>query len=384
MPELEACYRLFFQIKGGVALSQWLILSALTLSSGTGIRLKGIEKGLAYHGQSVCLVGIGERDHGGSAVRNAQVKKSHRPLVTALKLFLANMRAVIRIRPKYCIASKPLPHTVVPALLAKWLGAVIFLDFDDLESGYWHDRFWWPFLRFMERISPRLFQFTCVHTEELAEEARAGSKIHPRRILRLNQGVDVALFSPSKEQHPPARPVVLFAAHLGVAAEGLHFVLNGFRKVAEKSAGLLLLVVGDGPLLPLFERQAHRLLLNGKVVFGGQVKHERMPRVMGLARAAVNYTPPENAASRYRASVKVREYLSMGLPVATNIVGSDLESFSSFLDVFEAGDTADFARAVEQALARGRREDAQRDLKNNWAWEVVVAGFLDQLRQLKG
>ncbi|MBW1946266.1 MAG: hypothetical protein JRJ51_26155 [Deltaproteobacteria bacterium] len=68
----------------------------------------------------------------------------------------------------------------------------------------------------------------------------------------------------------------------------------------------------------------------------------------------------------------------MGLPVATNIVGSDLKSFSPLLEVFEAGNTESFARAVEQALTRGWSENAQRELKNNWAWEVVVG-----LRQLK-
>jgi glycosyltransferase involved in cell wall biosynthesis len=106
-----------------------------------------------------------------------------------------------------------------------------------------------------------------------------------------------------------------------------------------------------------------------------------MPEVMVLARAAVNYNPPENTAIRYRASVKVREYLNMGLPVATNIVGSDLEPFSPFLEVFEAGNTESFARAVEQVLARGWSEDAQRELKNNWAWEVVVGKFLNQLEE---
>jgi glycosyltransferase involved in cell wall biosynthesis len=362
-------------------LNQWLILSSLTLSSGTGIRLKGIAKGLGQHGKPVCLVGAGERGHESSKVKYIQVKTSDRLLVTVLKLFLANLSTVIRIRPKYCIASKPLPHTVLPALLARCLGAVIFLDFDDLESGYWQDRFWWPFLRFLEKVSPRLFQFTCVHTNELAEEAAKVARINPNRILRLNQGVDVTLFFPEKTENFPHRQVILYAAHLGVAAMGLHFILRGFRKVADKDTDTILLVIGSGSLLPLFKKEVERLQLNGKVVFGGQMKHELMPKVMGLARAAVNYTPPENTASRYRASVKVREYLKMGLPVATNIVGSDLEPFSPLLEIFEAGNTESFARAVEQALARGWSEDAQSELKNNWAWEVVVEKFLNQMAE---
>ena len=364
-------------------MSQWLILSSLTLSSGTGIRLKGIAKGLARHGHGVWLVGTGEGDHSSVGVSYVQAGGSPHPLVTALKLFLANLGAVIRLRPEYCIASKPLPHTIVPALLSRLLGAVILLDFDDLESGYWRRRIWWPLFRFIEMVSPRLFHFTCVHTKELAQEVINRSRLQPNRVLRLNQGVDVALFSPKEADEVPAKPVILYAAHLGVAAAGLHFILSGFRNVAEKSPDTILLVIGGGPLLPLFKKEAERLDLNGKVVFGGQMKHEVMPKVMGLARAAVNYTPPENTASRYRASVKVREYLNMGLPVATNIVGSDLKSFSPFLEVFEAGNTKSFARAVEQALARGWSEDAHRELKNNWSWEVVVASFLRQLRQMK-
>ena len=362
-------------------MSRWLILSSLTLSSGTGIRLKGIAKGLAHCGYEVWLVGDGERDHSIVGMRYVQVAGSVHPLVTALKLFFANLGAVIRIRPEYCIASKPLPHTVVPALLARWFGAVTFLDFDDLESGYWQGRFWLPLLRFWETVSPRLFHYTCVHTEELAEEAKERAKIPTRRIMRLDQGVDVALFSPRETEEVPAKPVVLYAAHLGVAAEGLNFVLHGLRYVAAKGTGVILLVIGGGSLLPSFQKEVKRLRLNGKVVFGGQIEHRHMPKVMGLARAAVNYTPPENVASRYRASVKVREYLNMGLPVATNIVGSDLKSFSPFLEVFEAGNTEGFARAVKQALAQGWSEDAQSELKNNWAWEVVVEKFLNQMAE---
>jgi glycosyltransferase involved in cell wall biosynthesis len=312
---------------------------------------------------------------------HVQVAGSVHSLVTALKLFLANLGAVIRIRPEYCIASKALPHTVVPALLARWFGAVTFLDFDDLESGYWQGRFWLPLLRFWETVSPRLLHYTCVHTEELAEETYESARIPRSSIMRLNQGVDVALFSPRETEEVPAKPVVLYAAHLGVAAAGLHFILSGFCKVAEKGTDTILLVIGGGPLLPLFKKEVERLHLNGKVVFGGQMKHELMPKVMGLARAAVNYTPPENVASLYRASVKVREYLSMGLPVVTNLVGSDLNSFMEFLEVFEAGDIEGFAQGVEQALARGRNEDAQAELKNKWAWEVVVGKFLNQLEE---
>jgi glycosyltransferase involved in cell wall biosynthesis len=365
-------------------LSQWLILSSVTLSSGTGIRLKGIANGLSCNGNGVYLVGAGDYHPAAPGVKHIQVKGSALTLVMALRLLVANLEAVIRIRPDYCIASKPLPHTVIPALLAKWLGAVTLLDFDDLESGYWQGRFWLPLLRFWETISPRLLHSTCVHTEELAQEVTDRAGLDSNRVLRLDQGVDVHLFSPWKNEDLPANRVILYAAHLGVAAEGLHFVLKGFKILVEKRNDTILLVVGAGPLLPRFHQEVQAMGLNGMVVFAGQLHHNLMPKVMRLARAAVNYNPPENQASRYRASVKVREYLAMGLPVATNIVGSDLSSFTPLLQVFEAGDMEGFAAAVERALAQGPKEDNDQELRENWAWEAVVGRFLYQLGEHRG
>ena len=362
-------------------MSSWLILSSLTLSSGTGIRLKGIANGLARNGNRVYTVGTGEYDHIAKGVRYIQVKGEAGPIITALKLFLANCWAVLRTRPDFCIASKPLPQSVIPGLFARVKGAVTLLDFDDLESAYWQGRPWQRLLKFLERISPRLFHFTSVHTEELAKETAERAKMSPRRILRLNQGVDVELFSSAEIENEPVRSVILYAAHLGVAAEGLSFVLEGFRSLARKDPHLLLLVVGGGPLLPRFQAKTRGLGLNNRVVFAGHVDHRFMPRVMRFSRAAVNYLEPESLASRYRASVKVREYLTMGLPVATNVVGSDLSPFLPFLEVFATGDVEGFARAVEQALKRGVRRDAQEELRQNWAWEVVVDKFLSELRQ---
>jgi glycosyltransferase involved in cell wall biosynthesis len=259
------------------------------------------------------------------------------------------------------------------------MGGLTLLDFDDLESAYWQDRPWRFLLGFMERAFPRLFHCTCVHTRELAEEVRGLTGLRASRILRLNQGVELGLFAPRGLEHS-RRCVLLYAAHLGVAALGLNFVLEGFRVLARTRDDVLLLVAGGGSLLQHFHRKTRELGLAGRVVFAGHVSHARMAAVMNLARAAVNYAPPESRASRYRASVKVREYLATGLPVATNVVGSDLVAFLPFLEVFEANSTEGFALAVERALARGYHNEAKRALAADWAWEVVVARFLREFQ----
>ena len=156
---------------------------------------------------------------------------------------------------------------------------------------------------------------------------------------------------------------------------------EGFRNLAQKNKNAILLVVGSGPLLHQFRKTAQKLQLDERVVFGGNISHHLMPEVMGLARVAVNYTSPDKPANRYRASIKVREYLAMGLPVATNLVGSDLIPFRPFLQLFDAGDLEGFALAVERGLEQGRSNAASREIRKNWAWEVVVNKFLQELQQ---
>jgi glycosyltransferase involved in cell wall biosynthesis len=363
-----------------LALSRWLILSSITLSSGTGIRIKGIANGLVRNGIQVCLVGAGEHGDLATSVKYIQVRGRTTTLATALRLFLANLWAVVRTRPDFCLASKPLPHSVLPALVARWLGADTFLDFDDLESGYWQGRLWGPLLVLMEKLFPKLLHRTCVHTQELAEEVETRARLGRSRVVRLDQGVEIGLFTPRKSNHYTARPVALYAAHLGVAAEGLHFVLEGFHRLEKKNINVMLLVVGGGPLAHRFHQKVRHLRLEKMVLFFDQLPHRLMPEVMNLARVAVNYTSPDNPASRYRASVKVREYLAMGLPVATNFVGSDLTPFVPFLEVFKEGDVEAFALAVERVLDQGRSEEACRELREKWAWEVVVGRFLRELQ----
>ena len=362
-------------------MSQWLILSSLTLSSGTGIRLKGIANGLARNGNRVYIVGTGEYDHIAKGVNYIQIKGEAGPIITALRLFVANFWAVVRTHPDFCIASKPLPHSVIPGLCARVMGAVTLLDFDDLESAYWQGRPWQPLLRLMEKLFPRLLHCTCVHTHELAEEVKSQAGLRPSCVLKLEQGIEPSLFKPQKADYYTKGSVVLYAAHLGVAAEGLHFVLQGFRSLASQGKDFTLLVVGGGPSFPRFSKRVQKLGLEGRVVFAGQIPHRQMPKVMSLARAAVNYLPPESPASRYRASVKVREYLAMGLPVATNLAGSDLTAFLPFLHVFEAGDVDEFVQTMERAIAQGRSQDSSRELRENWSWEVVVGKFLHELKE---
>jgi glycosyltransferase involved in cell wall biosynthesis len=233
----------------------------------------------------------------------------------------------------------------------------------------------------MERLLPKLLHRTCVHTQELAEEVEIRARLRRSRVVRLDQGVEIGLFTPRKSNHYPARPVALYAAHLGAAAEGLQFVLEGFHRLEKKNVKVMLLVVGGGSLAHQFRQKVRQLRLDKMVVFSGQLPHRLMPKVMNLARVAVNYTPPDNPASRYRASVKVREYLAMGLPVATNFVGSDLTPFVPFLEVFKEGDVEGFAFAVERMLDQGRCEEACRELREKWAWEVVVGRFIREFQQ---
>jgi glycosyltransferase involved in cell wall biosynthesis len=75
----------------------------------------------------------------------------------------------------------------------------------------------------------------------------------------------------------------------------------------------------------------------------------------------------------------VREYLSAGLPVATNVAGSDLKSFEEFVEKFEPGDPISFARALECALKKGENPGARAKIGVRWSWDAVAKRFLKEL-----
>jgi len=106
------------------------------------------------------------------------------------------------------------------------------------------------------------------------------------RVVVVNNGVDCKRFRPDVDpSHVQARFgtkgrfVVLFVGALTRwhGYKGLGVLLNAMKLAARSVPSILLLIVGEGDLRPMYEREAHELGLSGNVTFVGDAPDEELP-----------------------------------------------------------------------------------------------------------
>jgi len=126
---------------------------------------------------------------------------------------------------------------------------------------------------------------------------------------------------------------------------GPELLLDAIRRVPE----VTLLVIGDGPEHPEFERRVRQLGLTDRVVMVGRVPYASMPDWL----AAVDISVVADERTGVASPMKLLEYMAMGL----GIVAPDLPNIRDLLThdqdgwLFHPGDAADLSAGI-CALAR--------------------------------
>jgi glycosyltransferase involved in cell wall biosynthesis len=208
-------------------------------------------------------------------------------------------------------------------------------------------------------------------------------------IIFLPQGVDYDSFQEGERDMELVRAlgldncqVLVYTASLGITSN-LEPTLAAVRDVIEHRKDIRLLVIGGGARLDEYRRLVKDMGIDDYVVFTGHIPHHQVPGYMALGHVALNYLD-DNEANKHRASIKVREYLALGMPVVCNLVG-DTFLFSNYVLPFEDLDTyrAQILRALEKRdevkVAAGRAFIAQ-----NYDWAKIIPEFERALRAIVG
>jgi len=360
-----------------------LILSSVGLDSGTGLRVSGIAEALAKLGHEVYLTGscLTERlPH----VNYLAIKKrcGIRKYVFSM---LSNIRFSKMVKADVIIASKAHPVSCLPAMLAKGKAKLI-LDFDDLEHTYWKNPFKIAFFMAAEKFFAKNFDYVTTHNENLKKYISRKLGLKESRIIFLAQGIRTSMFT-KRETNLAERlglknkKVIIYAAHLGVAASDLDVVFEALKGLSREDARLL--VIGDGVKLSYYKGMAVEMGIKDRVVFAGHVKHDAMPEYMSIADAAVNFMR-DSPANRCRASIKIREYLAFGLPTICNMFGPDLENFRGFVYDFKAHDIKSFENGIVRALKNRDKKDEAKKYMQKWDWDTIARGFEKELEIIIG
>ena len=396
-----------------------LFLSALTSDSGSGVRFWNMARVVADAGWPVTFVerlpaGLPARAHPGIAYvgipesRRGGAQASH-PTIgagadrltdspsdvpppvgpSAVGLAAAVLRAtrqgqrIARSRPWRAVyALKPMPNSVLPALAAARGGARIVLDVDDLDFEYYPPGLQRRLVRRGFRRWPRRFDAVSYHAAPLHQYLEAEAGVAPERLRRIPQGVDLDVFAAPPTPLPPEiarftghRPTIVYMASLGITSD-FGDVLPVLGRILARRPDWGLLVLGHGVRLAEYREQA--AVLGDRIHFAGYIDHAAVPAILRACRAGFHYLRPEGA-NRYRAVMKIREYLAAGLPVVAN-PSADTGDFAAFIALAE--DEAGWERALAAAVAgeaAARTTAGQRHVSETLAWSRLAPDILDIL-----
>lgn len=116
----------------------------------------------------------------------------------------------------------------------------------------------------------------------------------------------------------------------------------------------------------------------GNVRFMGFVPHDDLPRF--IAASSVGIVPYKRTFnSDVILTLKILEFLAMGVPVVTTGLLSVQDIFGKFEEVTIADGPHCFSEAIVQSLARPRRTEAMEFVRNNFSWDRVTTTMVEEI-----
>jgi teichuronic acid biosynthesis glycosyltransferase TuaC len=201
----------------------------------------------------------------------------------------------------------------------------------------------------------------------------------------VHNGVDDRLFCPSSDRRALRRD-------LGLPEEGLYWIsvcrlhpakgtaelLGAFTRLAEKSAHVRLLLVGDGPEAASLQRKLMERGLADRVVLAGRRAPEEVARWLQAADAFVLASHAEGLPN------VVLEAMASGLPVVATDVGGTNEAVVHGVSGLlvphrEVGALAEaMARVSEDhELAARFGAEARKRVERNFGWRASALRWID-------
>jgi glycosyltransferase involved in cell wall biosynthesis len=190
-------------------------------------------------------------------------------------------------------------------------------------------------------------------SETLGRQLREAG-VKPDRICVLPNAVNTRLFRMGLDGTPVRQ-------HLGLDGRftvgfvgtfkrwhGVDLLLAAFRDLHRADPSTHLLLVGDGPLRPQFEKEVREAGLLQAVTFTGAVRHQDIPNYVAAMDVAIAPYPASDGF--YYSPLKIFEYMAAGRAVVASRVGQVAEVIVDGVTglLFEAGDTESLVNCIRR------------------------------------
>lgn len=182
----------------------------------------------------------------------------------------------------------------------------------------------------------------------------SGEGIRPEKIVVMTNGVNRERFTRNGDSaalrsrlHLDGKTVIGFVGWFR-NWHGLDLLLEAFHRGQFPQHGAALLLIGDGPFMPVLQDYVKTHNLQDSVIFTGPLPHDRVPVYLDLVDIAV-----QPAANEYCCPMKVLEYMGM----AKAIVAPRQENIEEIVSdgeqavLFTRGDVPSMTAALSRMLS---------------------------------
>jgi len=285
------------------------------------------------------------------------------------------------------IALKPYPNTMYPILLKKLTGAKAIIDIDDLDTC--DTGIMGKIMKIVQRPFLKYFDLILVHNENLFHLVTEKLGLPKNKVLQIEQGVDLEIFKSLENKkeirknlgYENKEKLLVYTGHLNVASH-LKDILEAFKLIINQDKNIKLIIVGGGPDVKYYKNLVKEMGLENFVDMTGYIdSQEKITQYLNIADACVVYYPAEDF-NKYRCSMKLREYLAVGIPAVCNNFG-DLSNFKEYTYSFNTGDMQAFKKMISKAIygPDGREKKGKEFVKSNMSWDSITKKIDERIKK---
>ena len=231
----------------------------------------------------------------------------------------------------------------------------------------------------------------CV-SETLKEILVRDFNISAEKIVLVPNGVDVNFINP--ERHAPKRIfpgfTIGFVGSL-YAWAGLDILFEALHELRAEGLELSLVIVGDGAMKAIWEKQVQQLGLDNHVAFLGRLSSSLVPQYIAGFDVGYSGQVQLQMGKMYLSPMKLYEYMAMAKPVIASSFedAQRLVSDSKTGFLFRPGDKNDLKRALIQAfhsreLLPEMGNLARQEIEINHSWTVRVKTLVEAVEPILG
>ncbi len=281
-------------------------------------------------------------------------------------------------RPDIVYILKPYPNTVLPALMLKPRGAKLIIDIDDLDHGYRSGAVS-HLIKWMQQKLTKAADLITSHNDELIKLIKKEHPAYRDKIYKLKQCVDLEIFSSRAvdkvkvkyiKKEYSGKIILFYMAHLNIAS-CLDEIIDAVSRLKRKNT--VLLVAGGGPMYGNYKRLAERKAKSMVVFLGPMPQHQAVNYIAASDLCLVYYR--NSLVNKYRASMKIREYLALSKNIVADSVG-EIKNFRKLV-YLSAPAVGAYAAEIEKRTKTldNRAKKGYKFIQKEYNWDREIRLF---------